>query len=359
MANPIDALIASINRKQKETVLVRGAELKHLTFQRATTGALAFDIALGGGWPLNCWNEVIGNESAGKTVMVLKTIAANQALNPEYHTLWVASEDFNMAWAEELGIDIDRVTFVMTNVMENAYDAVLSVLAERAVDAVVIDSFPALVPSDEEDRNMMELTVGRGAYITNKFMRKSLSASRRSLTEDDRPCLGLFINQWRDRIGAIGHSDPRITPGGKGKNYTFMTRVDVAREEWIANTTTKLKVGQAIKIRTVKNKTAPPQRTASVDFYFDDYRTHPVGSYDDLKQVWTIGTAADIIELSGSWYSFDGTKWQGEKAAIAALAADPLMVAAITAQIRHFMLKEPMPEPVEQPRKRRVARKAP
>ena len=120
-------------------MLIRGSDLRHVTYQRATTGSLAFDLMLGGGWPLNCWNEVIGNESAGKTAIVLKTIAANQALNPEYHTLWVAAEEFDPEWAATLGINLDGFTFVMTNVMENAYDAVLSILDERAVDAVVID----------------------------------------------------------------------------------------------------------------------------------------------------------------------------------------------------------------------------
>ena len=83
MPTEIDALIASINRKAKWDVLVRGADLVHVTYQRNTTGSLAFDLMLGGGWPLNCWNEVIGNESSGKTTMILKTIAANQAANPE------------------------------------------------------------------------------------------------------------------------------------------------------------------------------------------------------------------------------------------------------------------------------------
>ena len=256
MPSEIDALINQINKKQQENILVRGSDLRHITYQRVTTGSLAFDLMLGGGWPLNCWNEVIGSESHGKTTMVLKTIAANEALNPNYHTLWVAAEEFDPEWAAVLGVNLDNFTFVLTNVMENAYDAVLAILEERAVDAVVIDSYPALVPSEEDDKNMMELTVGRGAYMTNKFMRKSMAVQRRSLTEPDRPCLSILINQWRERIGVM-FGDPRTTPGGKGKNYRFLTRVEVAREEWISDTA-KRKVGQVIKARTLKNKTAPP-----------------------------------------------------------------------------------------------------
>ena len=113
MPSEIDALIASINRKAKWDVLVRGADLVHVTCQRNTTGCLAFDLMLGGGWPLNCWNEIIGNESSGKTTMILKTIAANQALNPDYHTLWVACRGLRPEPGHsDLGVDVTRITFV-------------------------------------------------------------------------------------------------------------------------------------------------------------------------------------------------------------------------------------------------------
>src|SRR5262245_49754783 len=91
----IDTLIARINKKHGSPVLIRGSELANQVILRCSTGSLAFDLMLGGGWPLNCWNEIIGHESHGKTAMAIKTIAANQAVNAEHQTLWVASEDFN------------------------------------------------------------------------------------------------------------------------------------------------------------------------------------------------------------------------------------------------------------------------
>ena len=310
MPSEIDALIALINRKQKEELLVPGSSLRNITYQRATTGSLTFDLMLGGGWPLNCWNEIIGHESSGKTTMVLKTIAANQAANPDHHTLWVASEDFDPEWAAALGVDIDRITFVMTNVMEHAYDAVLAVMEERLVDAVVIDSYPALVPSDEDDKTMMELTVGRGAYLTNKFMRKSSPPSAGRSSSTTAPVLGLFINQWRERVGLI-FGDPRTTPGGKGKNYTIHDPhrggprgVDQERHS--------VKVGQIIKAHAIKNKTAPPQRVASVPFYFDDHVTTPRVAMTPLRQVYSIALDRDILEQKGAWYYF-GTSASGRE----------------------------------------------
>ena len=348
MASEIDALIAAVNKKAKAEVLIRGADLKNITYQRATTGSLAMDVMLGGGWPLNAWNEIIGNESSGKTAITLKTIAANQEINPDYHTLWVASEEFNTEWAAELGVDLDRITFVLSNVMEVVYDTVLLVLEERGADAIVIDSYPALVPSDEDEKSMIELTVGRGAYFTNKFMRKSYVALARSLTEYDRPVLALFINQWRERIGVM-YGDPRTTPGGKGKNYSFLTRVEVSRDEWIQSSD-KMKVGQVMKCRTIKNKTAPPQREAFVDFYFDDHRTFAKGSYDTLKQIHGLALATDILERKGSWYHFEGHKWQGEAAVLNDLRAEPALAALLTNRVRHFILGEALEQ---QPGKRR------
>ena len=202
----------------------------------------------------------------------------------------------------------------MTNVMEHAYDAVLAVMDERACDAVVIDSYPALVPSEEDEKKMMELTVGRGAYFTNKFMRKSYAAMARSLTEYDRPCLGLFVNQWRERIGVFGR--PTHHARRQGQELPFLTRVEVAREEWLT-TTAKIKVGQVIKARTIKNKTAPPQRTARSTSTSMTTRSTPKGRMTPCKQVHAIALATDIIEQKGAWYYFGEQKWQGEKAVLA------------------------------------------
>ena len=185
----IDALIAKVNKKLGSQVLVRGSDLHHVTFQRQSTGSYSFDVMLGGGWPLNSWNEIIGNESHGKTVLALKTIAAAQR-SPEHQTLWVASEDFNLKWAEQLGVDLDRVTLAQTNAMEEAYEIVIEAYQDRAVDAIVIDSYPALIPSSEYAGDMADWLPGLGARLTNKFMRKSSTAQRRVSPRRTGPASG-------------------------------------------------------------------------------------------------------------------------------------------------------------------------
>jgi recombination protein RecA len=281
---------------------------------------------LGGGWPLNQWNEIIGNESNGKTVMVLKTIAANQALNPDHHTLWVASEEFVPDWAMTLGVDLSRITLATTNVMEEAYQIVIDTLDARAVDAVVIDSLPALVPGEEDEKTMEQFAVGLGARLTGKFMRKSSKAQKRSLIEDERNCLGLIINQWREKIGIV-YGDPRTTPGGKAKNFHYFTRVEVARDEWLEED--KKKVGLAIKARTLKNKTAPPQRMGVVDFYFDDRLPFHKGDYDTVKEVFSLAVASDLVTRRGAYYEYQGTRWQGKESVLASLREEPELAKAM------------------------------
>jgi recombination protein RecA len=316
MSATLEEIIARVNKKYGSDTLVRGDQINNTEVPRCTTGSLAFDVMLGGGWPLNQWNEIIGNESNGKTVMVLKTIAANQALNPDHHTLWIASEEFVPDWATTLGVDLSRVTL--------------------AVDAVVIDSLPALVPGEEDEKTMEQFAVGLGARLTGKFMRKSSKAQKRSLVNKERDCLGLIINQWREKIGIV-YGDPRTTPGGKAKNFHYFTRVEVARDEWLEND--KKKVGLAIKARTLKNKTAPPQRMGVVDFYFDDCSPFHKGEYDSVKEVFSLAVASDLVTRRGAYYEYQGNRWQGKDSVLASLREEPELAKAMHDEVMETLTR--------------------
>jgi recombination protein RecA len=143
---------------------------------------------------------------------------------------------------------------------------------------------------------------------------------KRSLVEDERPVLGLIINQYRMKIGVM-HGDPRTTPGGEGKNYAFFTRCEVRRDEWIeiGSGTNKIRVGQRIKVRTLKNKTAPPQRVAYFDFYFADGGDCPAGEFDFAKEVASLAVVKGIIDRKGGWYYHGERKWQGIEPVIASI----------------------------------------
>ncbi len=314
----LESIIASVNKKYGEEIIVKGSEVRE-ELPRITTGILAFDLMLGGGWPTNQWSEIIGDESSGKTAIAYKTIAANQALDPNFIAMWVAAEEFVPEYAQAIGVDMERLWVVETNVMEHAYDLVIRALDNRAVDCIVIDSLPALVPGDEAEKMMEEFSVGVGARLTGKFLRKSSKAQKRSLIFEERGCTGLIINQWREKIGVM-YGDPRTTPGGKAKNFHYFARIEVKRDEWL-----KVKdesVGQTIRARTLKNKTYRPQQTAQVDFYFAEANTFKFGDFDTIKDVVNICIAVDIIKRGGAYYNYGDQKWQGKDALLLGVRED-------------------------------------
>lgn len=325
----LNSIINAMNKKYGDGVIVKGSEVREL-MPRITTGILAYDLMLGGGWPANQWSEIIGEESSGKTALAYKTIAANQALDPDFTALWIAAEEYVPDYAKSIGVDLDRLWVVESNIMEQVYDLVIKTLDNRAVDMIVIDSLPALVPSDESEKMMEEFTVGLGARLTGKFFRKSSKSQKRSLIHDERQCTGIMINQWREKIGVMW-GDNRTTPGGKAKNFHYFCRVEVKRDEWIkAKDET---VGQTIKARTMKNKTYRPQQVAVVDYYFADTTGFNRGDYDTTKDVVNIAIAYELITRAGAYYSYGEQKWQGKDGVLQAVREDADLRDKITKEV--------------------------
>jgi recombination protein RecA len=330
----LDSIIASLKKKYGEEIIVQGSEVKE-EVPRITTGILAFDLMLGGGWPMNQWSEIIGDESSGKTAIAYKTIAANQALDPDWTVIWIAAEEFVPDYAKAIGVDLDRLWVVETNVMEQAYDLIIEALDNRAVDCIILDSLPALVPSDESEKMMEEFTVGLGARLTGKFLRKSSKAQKRSMINEDRGCTGLIINQWREKIGVM-YGDNRTTPGGRAKNFHYFVRMEVKRDEWLKEKDEP--VGQTIRGRTMKNKTYRPQQVAQVDFYFAESNGFKLGDFDTIKDIVNICISVDIITRGGAYYNYNGQKWQGKEALLNAVREDLELQAELRQKATEYFL---------------------
>jgi len=309
---------------------------------RISTGSLSLDLVLGGGWPTGQWSEVVGEASHGKTAICLKTIAANQALDPDFTTVWIAGEPWHPDWAATCGVDNTRVIVVESNIMEDAYEAAIKFCESKQVDLLVIDSLPALTPSTENEKSMDEATVGRGALLTNKFFRKIAAAQHRDPGE--KGVAGILINQYRMKIGVM-HGDPRTTPGGLGKDYAMGLRAEVRRDEWIeiGPSGNKRRIGQTIKMRTIKNKTYPPQQTAYVDFYVDEGGDVPAGEYDFAKEIVSLGLINGVIERRGGWvyYTHNDTdrKWQGAANMLASIREEPDLRESIEREVLDTMKK--------------------
>jgi len=321
-----------LNKKLGSRLVVPASEL--VTSKRFTSGSFAFDAALGGGYPPNQFVEVIGPASAGKTFTTFKCLAANQRLDPDFSTLWVAGEHFDREQAEALGVDLNRVMLVQTQIMEHATEAMIDGVESKEFDCIVLDSYPALVPSDEAAKGMDEFVMASGAKVLNKFIRKVGPAMTRAIDGSERPFFGIFINQWRDKIGVM-YGDPRTTPGGKGKDYFFYVRVELSRDgDFIKEKRPgqdDVKVGQRIRYKTVKNKSAAPQQTGFVNAYFADAPSlgFKRGDYDIAGEFTDIGISLGLIARAGKFYSYGGQRWEGKERLTDALRSDTLLQEAL------------------------------
>jgi recombination protein RecA len=312
------ALMREINTKHGADTVVLGSDM--VIPGRFTTGSLALDVALGGGWPANQWCEIVGHESAGKTACVLKTVAANQKLDKSYTTFWLAAERYDEQQATALGVDNSRVLVSSTQKMEDALGLLETATASKRATCIVLDSYPALLPNDEAEKEMDEITVALGARLMNKFIRKAGAASKRDVRGGDPPFHGIIVNQYRDKIGGFSPvGTPQTTPGGNGKNYFFYARVEVKRLEYITEKRPGLKepvkVGQGIRFTAIKNKSAAPQQKALVDYYF---RGAPFvgfsrGDYDFGKEYVEMGKLFSLVSGS-TWLTYAGEKFNGKTA---------------------------------------------
>jgi recombination protein RecA len=324
------------NKKLGPGTVVRAADM--VIPKRFTSGALGFDVALGGGWPGNQWVEVIGRESSGKTAITFKTIAANQRLDKDFTTFWLAGEHYDTDQATALGVDNSRVVVAPTQKLELGLEFLDDALESRVYDCLVLDSFPAMLPDLEAEKGMDELTVAVGAKVFNKFWRKAGQSGHRNPDGSERPFLGIVVNQFRDKISFLGGE---TSPGGHGKDYAFYTRVKVYRDEFLVEKRPGLPepvtVGQRIGIKTIKNKSSAPQQTAKLDFYF---RSAPFtgfmrGDYDTGKDFVTMGVLFGVIQLGGSWCHYDGQKFgpAGREVMAEALREDRGMQDKLAAEV--------------------------
>lgn len=314
-------LMAQLNKDFGEGTVIVASTIA--VPRRFTSGSLALDVALGGGWPGGQWVEIIGKESAGKTAVALKTIAANQKDDPDFTVLWIAAEAYDVDQSAALGVDNSRVIVIPTQEMELAFELMEKAAESRSVDCIVLDSYPALIPGEEAEKAMDEFTTAVGARLMNKFARKAGKATKRDSNGSERPLLGIIINQFRDKIGGFArYGVPQTSPGGHGKDYFYYARLEVSRDEYILEKrpgiADPVKVGQTIKLRTIKNKSAAPQQTATVDFYFRGapFLGFERGDYDVGKEFFTMGVLFGVIRKSGAWFYYGDNKWHGKDAAI-------------------------------------------
>ena len=289
------------------------------------SGSLALDKALGiGGYPKGRIIEIFGPESSGKTTLALHAIAECQKQGGRCAFI-DAENAIDPVYAKHLGVDIDELILSQPDSGEQALDITELLIKSGAIDLVVVDSVAALVPQAELDGEMGDASVGLQARLMSKAMRKLAGVMNHSNTT------AIFINQLREKVGVM-FGNPETTPGGRALKFYSSVRLDVRRSETLKNGADAY--GNVTKIKVVKNKVAPPFKTATVNIIYGEGISHS----DELIN---LAVENDIIEKAGTWFSYEGEKiGQGINSVREYLKTHPEFEEKVTAQLKAVMYPE-------------------
>ena len=322
----LENALKQIEKKHGDGAIMRLGEAKaNMNIEVISTGILPLDMALGvGGIPRGRIIEVYGPESSGKTTVTLHMIAeaqksgglaafidAEHALDPEY--------------ARKLGVNTEDLLISQPDTGEQALEIVDALVHSGAIDIIVVDSVAALVPKSEIEGEMGSSVVGLQARLMSQAMRKLTGIISKTRT------VAVFINQLREKIG-VAYGNPETTTGGRALKFYASVRIDVRRADSIKQGTESL--GNRTRAKIVKNKVAPPFKTAEFDIIYGE-------GVSRLGSIIDMGVELDIVNKSGAWYAYEGTRLgQGKENAKATLEEQPELIAEIEEKIRTKILVE-------------------
>ncbi|AEB99592.1 recombinase RecA [Selenomonas sputigena] len=309
----------------KGSIMRLGEASANMNVETIPTGILPLDVALGvGGLPRGRIVEVYGPESSGKTTVTLHMIAEVQK-NGGIAAFIDAEHALDPVYAKKLGVNIDELLISQPDTGEQALDIVDALVRSGAIDIIVVDSVAALVPKAEIDGDMGDQVVGMHARLMSRAMRKLTGFISKSRT------VAVFINQIREKVGVMFGS-PETTTGGRALKFYSTVRLDVRKTDKIMQG--QEMIGNRTKVRVVKNKVAPPFKTAEFDIMYGE-------GVSRVGTVLDIATDFDIIEKSGSWYSYNGSRLgQGKENAKKALKEKPELAAEIEEKVRAKLMEQ-------------------
>ena len=315
----------------KGSIMRLGDAKANMNVEVISTGILPLDIALGvGGVPRGRIIEVYGPESSGKTTVALHMIAEAQKAGG-IAAFIDAEHALDPVYAQKLGVDIDDLLISQPDTGEQALDIVEALVRSGAIDIIVVDSVAALVPKAEIEGEMGDSHVGLHARLMSQAMRKLTGIISKSRT------VAIFINQIREKVGVM-FGNPETTTGGRALKFYASVRMDVRKIDKI--TQGQDVIGNRTRIKVVKNKVAPPFKTAEFDIMYGE-------GVSKLSSIIDMGVQLDIIDKSGAWFSYEGARLgQGKENAKQSLKEQPELCAEIEAKIRASLIdtEEPAEE---------------
>jgi len=328
----LDKALGDITKRYGDGSIMRLGDSKQLTVDAIPTGSLSLDIALGvGGIPRGRITEIYGPESSGKTTLAQHIVAEAQKLGGT--CAFVDMEHaLDPAYASKCGVDVENLLISQPDMGEQALEITETLVRSGAVDVVVIDSVAALVPRAEVEGDMGDAPMGMQARLMSQALRKLSGAIKQTNTAV------IFTNQLRQKIGVM-FGNPETTTGGMALKFYTSIRMDVRRIQSI-----KLGseiIGNRTRVRVVKNKVAPPFRTAEFDIMYDE-------GISKVGDILDLATELEIITKRGSFYSYGDLRLgQGRENAKGFLRQNPELASEIELAVRQQTLNDVMPYPID------------
>ena len=317
----LDDVLAEIEKQFGKGSIMKLGEEAVVNVETVPTGSLSLDIALGaGGFPKGRIIEVYGPESSGKTTIALQAVAEVQKRGGRAAFI-DAEHALDPIYAQALGVNINELLLSQPDTGEQALEICEALVRSNAIDIVVIDSVAALVPQAEIEGEMGDSHVGLQARLMSQALRKLAGIINKTNT------IAIFINQLREKVGVM-FGNPETTTGGRALKFYASVRLDVRRGEQIKLGDSV--IGNRTTIKVVKNKIAPPFKTASVDVMYGEGVSYE-GELVDL------GAEVGVLEKSGAWYSYNGEKiGQGKENTKIFLKNNPEIAEEVDRKIREY-----------------------
>jgi recombination protein RecA len=315
----LEAAMSQIEKQFGKGSVMKLGEFKAMEIEAIPTGALSLDMALGiGGVPRGRIIEVFGPESSGKTTLALHVVAEAQKMGGEAAFI-DAEHALDPVYAKKLGVDIDNLIVSQPDTGEQALEITESLIRSGALDVIVVDSVAALVPKAEIDGDMGDSHMGLQARLMSQALRKLAGAINKTKT------VLIFINQLREKIGVM-FGNPETTTGGRALKFYASVRLDIRKIENIKQDG-EVK-GNRVRVKVIKNKVAPPFREAEFDIVYGE-------GISKAGNILDMAVNMDIIEKSGSWFSYDGNRiGQGRENVKKYLKENPEILADVEQKVR-------------------------
>ena len=315
----LDAAMSQIEKQFGKGSVMKLGDFKAMEVEAIPTGALGLDIALGiGGVPRGRIIEVYGPESSGKTTLALHIVSEAQKMGGDAAFI-DAEHALDPAYAKKIGVDIDNLIVSQPDTGEQALEITEALVRSGALDVIVVDSVAALVPKAEIDGDMGDSHMGLQARLMSQALRKLAGAVNKTKT------VIIFINQLREKIGVM-FGNPETTTGGRALKFYASVRMDIRKIENLKQNGEV--IGNRARVKIVKNKVAPPFREAEFDIMYGE-------GISKASNILDMAVNLNIIEKSGSWFSYNGEKLgQGRENVKQMLIDDPKFMDEVEKKVR-------------------------